>query len=91
MIIAEDLVSSRYAACVNILPGITSVYRWKGDVCHDGEFLLVIKSRSTLFKTIRDRITAIHPYEVPEIISCRISEASEKYLDWMAENTLSQQ
>jgi periplasmic divalent cation tolerance protein len=90
MIIAEDLVSTRYAACVNIVPGITSVYRWKGDVCHDSEFLLVIKSRTALFKTIRDRITALHPYEVPEIISCRMSEVSEKYLNWMAENTFSQ-
>jgi periplasmic divalent cation tolerance protein len=90
MIIAEDLVSGRYAACVNIVPGITSVYRWKDDVCHENEFLLVIKSRNSLFKTIRDRISALHPYEVPEIISCNISEASDKYLNWMAENTLSQ-
>jgi periplasmic divalent cation tolerance protein len=90
MNIAEDLVAGRFAACVNIVPGITSVYRWKGDVCHDNEFLLMIKSRTTLFKIIRDRITTLHPYEVPEIISCSISEATEKYINWMAENTLSQ-
>jgi periplasmic divalent cation tolerance protein len=90
MIIAEDLVSGRYAACVNIVPGITSVYRWKGDVCHDNEFLLVIKSRSSLFTIIRDRITDLHPYEVPEIISCRLSDISDKYQHWLAENTLVQ-
>ena len=90
VIIAEDLVSGRYAACVNIVPGITSVYRWKGEVCHDGEYLLVIKSRSSLFRLVRDRITALHPYEVPEIISCRISEVSDKYQNWLAESTLSQ-
>jgi periplasmic divalent cation tolerance protein len=88
MIIAEDLVSDRYAACVNIVPGITSVYRWKGDVCRDNEFLLVIKTRSSLFTLIRDRITDLHPYEVPEIISCRISDVSDSYQNWLAENTL---
>lgn len=89
MIIAEDLVSGRYAACVNIVTGITSIYRWKGDVSRDNEFLLIIKSRHALFSVIRDRILALHPYEVPEIISTTISDASEKYLNWMAESTLS--
>lgn len=89
MIIGEDLVSGRYAACVNIVPGITSIYHWKGDLCRDNEFLLIIKSRQALFEIIRDRILTLHPYEVPEIISSRISGGSEKYLNWIAENTLS--
>ena len=89
MIIAEDLVSGRYAACVNILPGITSIYNWKDEVHRDSESLLIIKSRKALFNVIRDRIMALHPYEVPEIISCSISEANEKYLNWIAENTIS--
>ena len=83
MIIAEDLVSGRYAACVNIVPGITSIYRWKGDICRDNEFLLIIKSRHALFSVIRDRILALHPYEVPEVISYHISDASEQYLKWI--------
>jgi periplasmic divalent cation tolerance protein len=90
VIIAEDLVSGRYAACVNIVPGLMSVYSWKGSVCHDNEFLLIIKTRSPLFERVRDRIKALHTYEVPEIISCRISDGSESYLKWLAENTLSQ-
>jgi periplasmic divalent cation tolerance protein len=89
MIISEDLVSGRYAACVNIVPGITSIYRWKGEICRDNEFLLIIKSRHALFDLIRDRIVALHPYDVPEVISCRISDSSEQYLKWIAESTMS--
>src|SRR4030042_1669459 len=87
MNIAEDLVAGRYAACVNVLPGITSVYRWKGDICRDNEFLLIIKSRNTLFDEIRDRIRLLHPYEVPEIISLSISHGSDPYLQWISDNT----
>jgi periplasmic divalent cation tolerance protein len=85
--IADDLVMGKCAACVNIIPGITSIYRWKGDICRDNELLLIIKSRNTLFGKIHDRIRALHPYEVPEIISCEISSGSEPYLKWITENT----
>jgi len=86
--IADDLVNGRYAACVNILPGITSVYRWKGDVCSDNEILLIIKSRKALFPEIQERIRALHPYELPEIISCELSDGSEPYLKWISDSTL---
>ena len=89
MIIAEDLVSGKLAACVNIVPGLTSVYRWKGDICREPEFLLIIKSRHSLFAAARDRILALHPYEVPEVVSCRISDLSDTYMSWIVENTLS--
>ncbi|MFI5140223.1 MAG: divalent-cation tolerance protein CutA [Sphingobacteriales bacterium] len=85
--IADDLVAGEYAACVNIIPAITSVYRWKGDICRDNELLLIIKSRKTLFKKIHDRIRALHPYEVPEIISCELSDGSEPYLKWISDST----
>jgi len=85
--IADDLVAGEYAACVTIIPGITSIYRWKGDICRDNELLLIIKSRKTLFEKIHDRIRALHPYEVPEIISCAISNGSEPYLKWISEST----
>src|SRR4030042_5339133 len=85
MNIAEDLVAGRYAACVNVSPGITSVYRWKGDICRDNEHLLIIKSRETLFDKICERIRSMHPYEVPEIISFNISRGSDQYLKWISE------
>lgn len=85
--IAEDMVKTKRAACVNIIPGITSVYRWKGEVCRENEFFLVIKTRESLFESVRDRITAIHPYEVPEIVSLNIADGNTQYLNWVAENT----
>ena len=88
MKIADDLVKGRTAACVNIIPGITSVYRWKGDVCTDNESLLIIKSRKALFAEIQERIRALHPYELPEIISCEVSDGSNQYLNWISDSTL---
>lgn len=88
MKIADDLVKGRAAACVNIVPGIISVYRWKGDVCTDNELLLIIKSRKALFSEIQERIRALHPYELPEIISCELSDGSEPYLNWISDSTL---
>jgi periplasmic divalent cation tolerance protein len=87
MKIADDLVSGEYAACVNLIPGLTSIYRWKGDICRDNELLLIIKSRKQLFDAISSRIKAIHPYEVPEIIYYDISGGNETYLRWLSEST----
>ena len=87
MKIANDLVSGKYAACVNIVPGLTSVYRWKGDICNDNELLLIIKSRKTLFDDICSRIKVLHPYEVPEVIYYTISGGNNLYLQWLSENT----
>jgi periplasmic divalent cation tolerance protein len=87
MEIADDLVKGRYAACVNMIPGITSIYGWKGDICKDNELLLIIKSRKALFAEIQDRIRALHPYEIPEIISCELSGGSEPYLSWISDST----
>jgi periplasmic divalent cation tolerance protein len=87
MEIANDLVSGKYAACVNIIPGLTSVYRWKGDICNDSELLLIIKSRKSLFDEISSRIKVFHPYEVPEIIYYSISGGSEPYLQWLSDST----
>jgi periplasmic divalent cation tolerance protein len=85
--IANDLVESHSAACVNIIPGLTSIYRWKGEICRDNEQLLIIKSRNSLFEKIQERIKALHPYEVPEIISYDIAEGSDRYFAWISENT----
>ncbi len=87
-VIAEEIVNSRLAACVNMVNDITSIYRWKDNICRDFENLLIMKSRKTLFDKICAKIRENHPYEVPEIISVNIACGSDPYLSWIADNTL---
>jgi periplasmic divalent cation tolerance protein len=81
--IATHLVERRLAACVNILSGAASVYRWKGSIETAREFMLVIKSRRDLFVKIEREFLAIHPYEVPELIAMPIAAGSIPYLSWL--------
>ena len=81
--IAQKLLSDQLAACVNILPGMTSVYTWKGETCEDREVLLLIKTRAALFEALSATIEAEHSYEVPEIIATPISAGSTRYLNWI--------
>lgn len=83
--IAQALVDAHLAACVNILPGITSVYRWQGKVEEANEVLLFAKTTLERFPGLRDRITKLHSYGTPEIIAVPIAEGSEKYLRWLGE------
>ena len=85
--IADALVQERLAACCNLLPGVRSIYRWKGEVCRDEETLIVIKTRATLFPALRDRVIALHSYELPEIIRLPIVEGHAPYLDWLRSET----
>lgn len=84
--IANALVEDSLAACVNILPGIESVYRWEGKLESASEFLLMIKTRSELFTTLRDRVCKLHHYELPEIIAVPIVAGLEPYLNWITES-----
>jgi len=86
--IARALVDSRLAACVNIILGLRSIYRWKGKIWDEGELLLLIKTRTALFEQVEAKIKEIHTYEVPEIIAIRISRGSEPYLNWLRDSTL---
>ncbi len=81
--IANHLVEYRLAACVNLLPGIQSVYRWKGEICTDSELLLMIKSRCADYKGLENAIRRLHPYELTEIIAVPLSNGLPGYLDWV--------
>jgi periplasmic divalent cation tolerance protein len=83
--IASALVEQKEAACVNIVPGIRSIYRWEGKVCDDAELLLLIKSSADRFEAVRSRIRQLHTYEVPEVISLPIVAGDPSYLRWLNE------
>ena len=86
--LAHNLVKARLAACVNIVSGVTSVYEWENAICEENEYLLIIKTKSDLYKKLETKIKEFHPYEVPEIISLKIDNGSKSYLDWIEKNTL---
>lgn len=81
--VALSLVERQLAACVNILPGATSVYRWKGKVEQSEEAMLIIKTRHNLFNELRSEIERLHSYDVPEIIAVSLSAGSGPYLNWI--------
>lgn len=81
--IASALVQANEAACVNIVPGIRSVYCWEGKECNDEEFLLLIKSSVEKFEAIQSRIRQLHSYQVPEIIAVPITAGDPSYLTWL--------
>jgi periplasmic divalent cation tolerance protein len=88
--IAEHLVSNRLAACVNIIPSITSVYRWKGEMNSDREILMVIKTDASRFEEIKTAVRNMHSYETPELIAISIQQGLQQYLDWISESVSSQ-
>jgi periplasmic divalent cation tolerance protein len=85
--IASTLVDESLVACVNILPGMRSIYRWEGKLCDEAEALCLMKTRLDLFPVVRDRIAALHPYQVPEIIALSLVAGSAPYLDWIRQST----
>jgi periplasmic divalent cation tolerance protein len=82
--LARALVEKRLAACVNMIPGIRSIYRWKDAIQEDEEVLLVIKTSRALMEEVKDEIEHLHSYEVPEIIALPVVDGSERYLAWMS-------
>jgi periplasmic divalent cation tolerance protein len=81
--IARALVERRLAACVNVVPGVRSTYRWQGAVRTDAEWLLVVKTRRDRFDEVRAAIRELHAYEVPEIVMLDIAEGDAAYLEWI--------
>ncbi len=86
--IATYLVKEGLAACVNIIPKLTSIYKWQNKIEKEEEFLMLIKTKKELFNQIKEKIIILHPYEIPEIISIDITEASFDYLKWINKNTI---
>lgn len=85
--IAERLVAERLAACVNLLPGVRSVYRWQGAVEQADEVLLLVKTSVARLDALTARIGELHPYELPEVIAVEAIGGSAAYLGWVAEAT----
>jgi periplasmic divalent cation tolerance protein len=83
--IASALVGAREAACVNIVSGLVSIYRWQGKDCESREWLMLIKSSAERFEAVRARIRSMHPYQVPEVIVLPIVAGDTDYLRWIAE------
>jgi periplasmic divalent cation tolerance protein len=85
--VAKQLVEERLAACVNVLPGVTSVYHWQGKVQHEQEHLLILKTPTDRVEALIERLKELHPYEVPEMISLSVQSGYRPYLDWVLQET----
>lgn len=85
--IGRELVERGLAACVNVVPGLVSIYRWQGQVESQEERLLVIKTRGERFEALREALVALHPYEVPEVVALPIAAGHAPYLAWLDDNT----
>lgn len=82
--LARALVEARVAACVNVLPGVASIYRWRDELSREEEALLIIKTTAESFADLKREVLARHPYELPEIIAVDIAAGHAPYLEWIA-------
>jgi len=84
--IATALVETGLAACVNVLPGVRSVYRWEGALQHDDEVLMIIKSKGSVFADLEKKVLELHSYDVPEVIAVDLTDASAGYLSFLRDS-----
>ena len=85
--IAHELVAKQLAACVNIMPGVHSIYRWQDTVEEATEVTIFIKTQRSCYSALESAIIALHPYDVPEIIALPISGGLASYLSWITDST----
>ena len=85
--IAQELVKGRLAACVNVLPGVESIYQWKGELETSSEVLGLIKTTAAMYPTLETRLKELHPYDVPEIVAVPASKVHPAYAQWVREMT----
>ncbi|HEX2210319.1 MAG TPA: divalent-cation tolerance protein CutA [Longimicrobium sp.] len=85
--IARALVEERLIACANLVPGLTSIYRWRGAVQADAEVLLVMKTRRSLVARLKERLPRLHSYEVPELVVTALVDGLDPYCRWVREST----
>jgi periplasmic divalent cation tolerance protein len=83
--LAQNVVEARLAACGNVVPGLVSVYRWKGEVHQDLEALLVLKTTVSVVEALREKVLELHPYEVPEFLVLPVEQGHPPYLRWVTE------
>ncbi len=86
--LATVLIDERLAACISIVPSIRSIYRWQEKSCDEQEILLIIKTTSSMIDLLINRATAMHPYDVPEIIFTPVVAGNEPYLQWVKDETM---
>jgi periplasmic divalent cation tolerance protein len=85
--ISRALVDERLVACANLLPGVTSIYRWEGEVEEAGEVLVVMKTRAALLARLLERAAELHPYEVPELLALPVADGLPAYCRWVVQET----
>lgn len=85
--LARQVVEERLAACVNVIGGVRSVFRWEGAIDEAEEVLLLLKTRADRVDALRDRVVSLHPYEVPEFVVLPIAQGLEPYLGWIRAET----
>ena len=84
--ISKKLLEDKLIACSNIIPNVTSIYRWQGKICEDSEYLLLMKTKYAVFDILKSKIIELHPYEVPEVLALDIREGIENYLNWIEQS-----
>ena len=85
--LAQRIIKGKVAACVNVLPSVTSIYEWKDEVKQDSEILLLIKTTKSRYEDLQALICGSHPYELPEVIAVPISDGLPEFLSWIDDTT----